>query len=466
MSRPKTDQLIHKTYPAMKIVTAKDLLQQDFPGITVDKPYDGVMGRPFWGAGYFVWGDKGAGKSTLATGMLLTLAYHTNEKALYCSSEEGPRVTAQSRFERLGKGKYASLLKEKVLVSDFTTLAELQRFIVKNDIRLVVIDSATHLDKAGKQAQEFFKWAKPLNLITIFIAHATKGGTYRGDSFLAFDTDVEIKVSKATDEDGRVVRVAINEKNRMAGAEESKEIKVPMTYDAIEHRPLGRPTRWRKATPDHEEPEKPRLGGRRLKGNMGDSVRNNPVEVPFSTTLGDIYDTHAGARMAVGHLNRYLNFDYCSAVVSGTYTPISFRARRLAVNSKRKKPAYVVEMLLDRTVHDSACEPNQRAAIKKLVDQHRDLKITISDQKHARKVLKASSYRAREREEAKEKPCKKKAQRSTKRKSSRTKRSTQQKKRSQKGVLKQAGSVAAKSAGRAVDADEVNRIIDRLEGLL
>ncbi len=340
----------------LNTLTAQELSKLSIQGIKVSEPYGELLGEPERNAVMFIWGEKGAGKSTFSLGLANALADHGRVE--YIPAEEHFGKTLVDRVKRL-KATHHNL--------NFTKWKSPQA--LKDTLRATgasfcVLDSITVIEANDKATVELAQWCRQSGIGFIMVAHATKDGKYKGNTSIAHECDIEIKVTK----DG----LAEAEKNRYRTL---TAIDVPFT-----------------ATKQKSMRKKPALT----------TQRKNPVEVPFRITLAEIDKLHKirSWKRANSMLGSKLpcfakahSGESESAHLSIRYTP------------DYNKKTYVLELLLDGRLEKQICTEGAKggfkASWKQLVKEYGQLEIVIYAQDHAKKVLGAKEYKRQERKHEK-----------------------------------------------------------------
>ncbi|TYP92085.1 Antirestriction protein ArdC [Fodinibius salinus] len=201
------------------MISTAELANTEFEGITLPDPYGDFLGEIPNDASMSIWGPPGSGKSTFAIALALILADKVG-KGIYCSSEEGPGPSMKSKIKRL-KAEH-----DNVLVSDYEGIERLKSAVEFSHSNFVVVDSISKSAITVAEFEEFLDWCKKQDVISIFILHTTKEGTYKGHTEFIHNPDIEIKV-----EDGLA---KIDNKNRFQ--ETPREMEVEFERDAADGR--------------------------------------------------------------------------------------------------------------------------------------------------------------------------------------------------------------------------------------
>lgn len=346
----------------MESISAQELSKLNIKGINVAQPYGTLLGQPEKNAVIFIWGEKGAGKSTMSLGLADALAEHGRIE--YIPAEEHFGKTLVDRVKRL-KATHPNLNFTK-----WKSIQVLKETLLKNRSFGCVLDSISVIDANAKETVEFAQWCRENGIMFIMVAHATKDGRYKGNTSIAHECDIEIKVTK---EEG-----AETEKNRY---QELTTIDVPFTADQREV------VRTSKKPAVKQQPS---------------VTRENPVDTPFKITLKELDRLHKirswkrinsmfGSKMSC-YARRH------SGESENAHLSIRYTADYL-------KKRYIMDLLLDGHLEYQACTEGKGGGLlacwKKLVGKYGDLEIRIYKQDHAKVVLGAKEYKRQERMYAK-----------------------------------------------------------------
>lgn len=143
-------------------------------------------------------------------------------------------------------------------------------------------------------------------------------------------------------------------------------------------------------------------------------ARDNPVNVPFTVTLKEIYDMHNLRSW------RRLNSMLGASAPCYARNPWESTTSHLSVIyiADYHKHIYNLYLMIDGHMEDNVCKKDVKNGFKKclkeLVEKWGDLEIRIYDQGHAKKVLGAKRYKKQEKESAKKQKSGKKRQKSKK----------------------------------------------------
>ncbi|GEM_PF-2601409 len=170
------------------MISTAELANKEFTGLDLPQPYRNFLGEIPTDSAMSVWGPPGSGKSTWALDFALVLADMLGN-GIYCSSEEGPGPSLQNKIKRLGAEH------DNLLVDDFDTFDNLKAKLDISNGQFVVIDSISKSRITVSDFQDFLEWCKSHDVISIYILHTTKDGTYKGPTEYIHDPDIEIYVS-------------------------------------------------------------------------------------------------------------------------------------------------------------------------------------------------------------------------------------------------------------------------------
>jgi len=337
-------------------LTAQELSKLNIQGITVSEPYGTLLGEHEQNAVIFIWGEKGAGKSTFSLGLANALADHGRVE--YIPAEEHFGKTLVDRVKRL------NATHENLNFTKWRSLEALKDTLRTNRAAFCVLDSITVIEANDKATVELAQWCRESGIGFIMVAHATKDGKYKGNTSIAHECDIEIKVTK----DG----VAEAEKNRYRTL---TAIDVPFS------------ARGHKGKAKHSQPAK---------------SRQNPVEVPFRITLAGIDKLHKirSWRRANSMFGSKMP---CYAKAHSGESETAHLSIRYTPDYNKKK--YILELLLDGRLESQICTEGTKGGFKaswrQLVSEYGSLEVVIYSQDHAKKVLGAKEYKRQERKYAK-----------------------------------------------------------------
>ncbi len=158
-------------------------------GLALPPPFGAWLGEIGPATSIFIWGDAGAGKTTLAMDLLGMIASVAGP-VLFVSVEEGIGLTLQMKIERLQLGAI-----DHYDITDSWEPDALKTHVLERGYRGVLLDTVSAADPwAARPTLAFLKWAKAHDVVFIFIAHARKDlRTYLGTPALAERADVIIR---------------------------------------------------------------------------------------------------------------------------------------------------------------------------------------------------------------------------------------------------------------------------------
>ncbi|MDZ7692048.1 MAG: hypothetical protein U5K69_13110 [Balneolaceae bacterium] len=326
-------------------------------GIKIAQPYGRLLGEPEKNAVIFIWGEKGAGKSTMSLGLADALAAHGRIE--YIPAEEHFGKTLVDRVKRLGA------IHRNLNFTKWKSIQALKEVLLKNQSFACILDSISVIDANAKETVELAQWCRENGIMFVMVAHATKDGQYKGNTSIAHECDIEIKVTK----DGG----AETEKNRYR---ELTSIAVPFT---AEDREVVSPNPATKVE-DHSE------------------SRENPVDTPFKITLKELDKLHKIRSWK--RINSMFGSKMpCYAPKHSGESENAHLSIRYTADYPKKR--YIMDLLLDGHLQYQACTEGKggglKACWKKLVSKYGDLEIRIFKQDHAKVVLGAKEYKRQER---------------------------------------------------------------------
>jgi hypothetical protein len=394
----------------LNTLSARELSNLNIQGIKVSEPYGTLLGEPERNAVMFIWGEKGAGKSTFSLGLANALADHGRVE--YIPAEEHFGKTLVDRVKRL------NATHKNLNFTKWKSLEALKDTLRKNRTAFCVLDSITVIEANDKATVELAQWCRETGISFIMVAHATKDGKYKGNTSIAHECDIEIKVTK----DGQ----AEAEKNRYRTL---TAIDVPFTATgkkAIRKNPADVKTLSQKQfeavedalsndeiSSDQELKEhfQKEFGltesqashwvskrSRYLTNPFHSEHRANPVEVPFRITLSDIDKLHK-VRSWKRANSMFGSKMPCYAKAHSGESESAHLSIRYTPDYNNKK--YVLELLLDGRLETQICTEGAsggfKASWRQLVKEYGDLEVMIYSQDHAKKVLGAKEYKRQER---------------------------------------------------------------------
>ncbi len=165
--------------------------QAALESIELQWPYDALLGEIGPASSIFIWGQPGAGKTTLAMDLLGMIASGAGP-VLFISKEEGKGLSVQQKVQRLQL--YAPDV-PNYYIEDSWDPAHLQTRVLVKGLRGVLLDTVSSVDTwAARPSLAFLKWAKAHDVVFIYIAHARKSlETHIGPRALALEADVNIR---------------------------------------------------------------------------------------------------------------------------------------------------------------------------------------------------------------------------------------------------------------------------------
>jgi hypothetical protein len=199
-------------------MTAKQLANQKFNGITIANPYGKLLGPIELSAIGFIWGPNYGGKSTLALGMANAMADYGRIE--YVPAEEHFGITLTQKIKRL------KATNDNLHFRRWKGFDDLKTHLTRNGAKVVFIDSVSVINDNDDHVIAFAQWCREEDIGMWMVSHANKDGTYKGSSKFGHEADIRIEVT----EDG----VAQTKKNRYLG--ELRSIDVPMEADQIERK--------------------------------------------------------------------------------------------------------------------------------------------------------------------------------------------------------------------------------------
>lgn len=341
----------------MESMTAQQLAKLNIKGIKIAQPYGRLLGEPEKNAVIFIWGEKGAGKSTMSLGLADALAEHGRIE--YIPAEEHFGKTLVDRVKRLGATH------RNLNFTKWKSIQALKEILLKNRSFACILDSISVIDANAKETVELAQWCRENGIMFVMVSHATKDGQYKGNTSIAHECDIEIKVTK---EGG-----AETEKNRYR---ELTAIAVPFS---AEDREVG-----------HEKPE--------TEEESNSESRENPVDTPFKITLEELDKLHKIRSWK--RINSMLGSKMpCYAPKHSGESENAHLSIRYTADYPKKR--YIMDLLLDGHLEFQACTEGKggglKACWKKLVSKYGDLEVRIFKQDHAKVVLGAKEYKRQER---------------------------------------------------------------------
>ena len=165
--------------------------QAALESIELQWPYDALLGEIGPATSIFIWGQAGAGKTTLAMDLLGMIASGAGP-VLFISKEERIGVSVEQKVKRL---QLDTRDISNYYIEDSWDPAHLQTRVLVEGLRGVLLDTVSSVDTwAARPSLAFLKWAKAHDVVFIFIAHARKSlETHIGPRALALEADVNIR---------------------------------------------------------------------------------------------------------------------------------------------------------------------------------------------------------------------------------------------------------------------------------
>jgi hypothetical protein len=326
-------------------MTAQALSKLNIQGIKVAEPYGSLLGEPEANAVMFIWGEKGAGKSTFSLGLANALAGHGRVE--YIPAEEHFGKTLVDKVKRL------DATHPNLNFTKWKSTEALKTMLQETRASFCVLDSITVIEANDKETVDLAQWCRDSGIGFLMVAHATKDGRYKGNTSIAHECDIEIKVTLEGE--------AVAEKNRYRTL---TSIAVPFTA-----KDLDKPA----------------------------SVRENPVDVPFRMSLAEIDKLHKFRSWR--RINSLMGSKMpCYAKTHSGESDSAHFSIRYTPDYRRKK--YVLELLLDGRLEAQICTTGAKGGFKaswrQLVDEYGDIEVMIYSQDHAKKVLGAKEYARQE----------------------------------------------------------------------
>jgi len=465
-------------------MSAQELSRLNIQGITIAKPYGKLLGQPERNAVIFIWGEKGAGKSTMSLGLADALAQHGRIE--YIPAEEHFGKTLVDRVKRL------NATHPNLNFTKWKSFQALKEVLLKHRSFGCVLDSISVIDANAKETVEFAQWCRQNGIMFIMVAHATKDGRYKGNTSIAHECDIEIKVTK---EEG-----AIAEKNRYR---ELTSIDVPFTAEQRKVTRKKVPTlppltdEQHKGVEDqlsnnHEATDLQlreyflnELGlsqaqaehwlGKRdsyLTDPTHSELRENPVDTPFKITLKQIDKLHKIRSWK--RLNSMLGSKMpCYAPRHSGESENAHLSIRYTADYHKKR--YVLDLLLDGHLEYQVCVEGKggglKACWKKLLSKYGQLEVRIYKQDHAKIVLGAKEYKRQEKQYGKKTKensdqIAKKSSKSNKKSSKRATSVTSKTSRSKPKSIKQPKQAVADTNPNGIDIEAAKKSQAKLDAFL
>ncbi|WP_020404463.1 hypothetical protein [Gracilimonas tropica] len=387
-------------------VSAKELAKINIKGIKIARPYGTLLGEPEKNAVIFIWGEKGAGKSTFSLGLANALAQHGRVE--YIPAEEHFGKTLIDRVKRL------NATHDSLNFTKWKSLTSLKETLLKNRSAFCVLDSISVIDAKDASTVELAQWCREQGIGFIMVAHATKDGKYKGNTSIAHECDIEIRVTKEG--------LAETEKNRYqmlnaisvpfgAAADNKPESSLPALTKAQHKHVEDQLSKNESATDDElHQFFQDEIGltleqathwiskrGTYLMNPKHAEPRNNPVELPFTISLKQIDKLHK--LRSWKRVNSLLGSKMpCYAKQHSGESERATLSIRYVSDYYNKR--YIVELLIDGELKTQICTEGAKggfaASWAQLVKKHGNLEVQILAQDHAKKVLGAREYRRQE----------------------------------------------------------------------
>lgn len=398
----------------MESMTAQELSRLNIRGIKIAEPYGRLLGEPESNAVIFIWGEKGAGKSTMSLGLADALAGHGRIE--YIPAEEHFGKTLVDRVKRL------DATHPNLHFTKWKSIQALKEILLKNRSFGCILDSISVIDANAKQTVELAQWCRENGIMFVMVSHATKDGQYKGNTSIAHECDIEVKVTK---EGG-----AETEKNRYReltaisvpfSAEDRKIVRknsLPPLTDS-QHQGVEDQLSNNESATDQEliryftqelgltESQARHWVGKRKKyltNPTHSEDRKNPVDTPFKITLSQLDKLHKIRSWK--RINSMFGSKMpCYAPKHSGESENAHLSIRYTADYPKKR--YVLDLLLDGHLEYQACTEGAggglKACWKTLVKKYGGLEIRIYAQDHAKVVLGAKEYKRQERALAKKK---------------------------------------------------------------
>ncbi len=174
-------------------VGAQLVAAMEFDTLTLQPPFDGLIGRPADPFRLLIHGLPGSGKTTLAYRIAGSLAGYNGRRVLIVSAEEGIGYQAQRRLRAMRLGH-----------PNIDLAANLPGDLARYDA--VVLDSVTSMALSPQDLRELYHYYPQTSWV--LVSQSTKAGTARGSLEYEHDVDTTIRC------EGMVARAI---KNRFGG---------------------------------------------------------------------------------------------------------------------------------------------------------------------------------------------------------------------------------------------------------
>lgn len=210
----------------MDSISAKELSKQTFEGITIAKPFSDLFGPIELKAVGLIWGENYSGKSTFALGLANAMANFGRVE--YVPAEEHFGITLTKKINQL------KAYNENLNFRRYKGLEGLKKWLKSVGAKVVLIDSISVLSENDNEVIAFAQWCRTEKIGMWMVNHANKDKTYKGNSKLAHEVDIQVEVMKDD-------KMAYTRKNRYLG--ELRSIPVPFTAKDIEQKKAAAPSK-------------------------------------------------------------------------------------------------------------------------------------------------------------------------------------------------------------------------------
>ncbi|WP_409029441.1 ATP-binding protein [Gracilimonas sediminicola] len=167
-------------------VTASELSKMEFDTYKLSHPWDKIVGKPEVNGSILLYSPAGSGKSTVAMQLCDEFTNHGN--VLYVAAEEGISATLKDKVNR------SNLQKSEIDFHEWEGEEKLKKYILKNDINILCIDSYTIIDERLSTFEPFRLWCREHDVFFITIVQQTKDGKFYGKASAGFNVDCKIQV--------------------------------------------------------------------------------------------------------------------------------------------------------------------------------------------------------------------------------------------------------------------------------
>jgi hypothetical protein len=166
----------------IQIFTLEDISKITFKTFDLSDSKFSIIGNPSIDFKMLLWGFSGSGKTTYSIELLDVLSKYG--KTIFLSSEEKINESLKLKLQKI-KNPNISLASIKGI-----SFIRLNKYLTDSLFEIIVIDSITDIGFTNNEFKKLMKIDKAI----IYIAQATKGNTYRGDSIIAHESDVTIRM--------------------------------------------------------------------------------------------------------------------------------------------------------------------------------------------------------------------------------------------------------------------------------